>query len=271
MKVLCAVDGSEFSNWAIESLARLFHQSLKEVVLLYVIDDVLLKQSLKKKASGAVAKIQKVLAAKKMDGEKILRASEEKVSLAINQATTKPFASVRSVLTHGHVTETIIKQAEKRKVDLVAVGSRSLSNITGYLMGSVSRKVLTHAPCSVMTIKAELPEHQQVVVSVDGSNASKRAAKFLRFHILPESLAVHVLSVVPQMLTDVAPKVLSKSHVKALMEPFQIRAKEILGHYRESFLKEGYEVTTEVRVGDPRREILECLEEKESQFGGLGL
>ena len=89
MKVLCAVDGSEFSNWAIEALARLFHQFLKEVVLLHVIDDVLLKQSLKKKASGA-GKIQKVLAAKKNDGEKILKASEEKVALAINQATTKP-------------------------------------------------------------------------------------------------------------------------------------------------------------------------------------
>ena len=255
MKVLCAVDGAEFSNWAIESLARLFHQSLKEVVLLHVIDDVLLKQSLKKKATG-VGKIQKVLAAKKKDAQKILRTSEEKITLAINQATTKPFASVRSVLAHGHVPETIIKQAEKRKVDLVVVGSRSLSNFSGYLLGSVSRKVLTHAPCSVKTVKAPLPIHQKVVVAVDGSKASKRAAQFLGFHILPESCAVHVLSVVPEILTDVAPKVLPKSHVKALMEPFEIRAKEILGYYRENFLKEGYEVATELRVGDPRREIL---------------
>ena len=147
---------------------------------------------------------------------------------------------------HGHVTNVVTKQAEKRKTDLIVMGSRGLSNITGYLMGSVSRKVLTHAPCAVMTVKELIPGKPKVVLAVDGSNASKRAVS--AFHswlapILVEELSLHVLSVVPQFLMDIGPKLISKSHAKGLMKPFQLRAKEITAQYREFFLKEGYKVT----------------------------
>ena len=38
MKILCAVDGSEFSLWALESVEKLFRHSMKELVLLHVLD-----------------------------------------------------------------------------------------------------------------------------------------------------------------------------------------------------------------------------------------
>ena len=269
MKVLCAVDSSDFSNWAIEALGRLFHQALKEVVLLHVIDDVELKEELKKGGTKA-AKIKKMLDAMETDAKSLLKVSEKKASLAINQATTRSFISLRRVLARGHVTETILKQAERRKADLIIIGSRGLSDIRGYLMGSVSRKVLTHAPCSVLTVKEPFPPTVQTILAVDGSNASKRAANSFKTWISPDFVSIHVLSAVPQFLTDVAPKVLSKAHVKALTEPFQMRAKELTVQYREFFLKEGYKVTTEVVKGDPKKVILDSLEKKKANLAILG-
>ena len=269
MKVLCAVDGSEFSNRAIEAVGTLFHQALKELRLIHVIDDLHLKQGLKKERVKA-RNMKKILGALEEDAKKILEASKQKAALAICQSTTSPFVTIKTVLGRGHVTDAIINEAQKRKADIIVMGSRGLSDIKGYLMGSVSRKVLVHAPCSVLTIKDPLPKSCRSLLAVDGSNASKRAATFLKNWIRPPSLSLHVLSVVPNFLTDIAPKVLSKNHLKALTQPFQIRAKELTIQYREFFLKEGYEITTEVQSGDPKKVILNSLEKKNRHLAILG-
>ncbi|GJL55476.1 MAG: hypothetical protein NPIRA02_26080 [Nitrospirales bacterium] len=273
MKVLCAVDGSEFSNWAVEALGTLFHQSLREVVLLHVVDDVQLRQGMKKEGASA-AKVKKVITAMNQDGKQLLKQAENHAAIAINQAHTKPFVAIRTVLTHGHVTNVVTKQAEKRKADLIVMGSRGLSNITGYLMGSVSRKVLTHAPCAVLTVKEPISEKPKVVLAVDGSNASKRAVSAFHSWLAPilsdEAISLNVLSVVPQFLTDIGPKLLSKSHAKSLMKPFQMRAKEVTAQYREFFLKEGYRVTADVKEGEPRKVILDQLESAKADLAVLG-
>ena len=269
MKVLCAVDGSEFSRWAVEALGTLFHESLKEVVLLHVVDDVQLRQGMKKEgASGA--KIKKVITAMNNDGKQLLKQAEEHATLAINQAHTKPFVKINTVLTHGHITNVVTKQAEKRKSDLIVMGSRGLSNITGYLMGSVSRKVLTHAPCAVLTVKEPIPEKTKVVLAVDGSNASKRAVSAFHSWVVPETISLHVISVVPQFLTDIGPKLVSKQHAKSLMKPFQLRAKEVIEQYRKFFLKEGYTITSDVKEGEPRKVILDQLKTKKADLAVLG-
>ena len=38
MKIVCAIDGSEFASWGVEALVVLFHNSVKEIVLLHVVD-----------------------------------------------------------------------------------------------------------------------------------------------------------------------------------------------------------------------------------------
>ena len=269
MKILCAVDGSEFSSWAIQALGALFHQSLKEVVLFHVIDTTHLKEASKKGKPDAVH-LKQVMSAMEREGEKILKACKQKASVAISQAVTKPFSAIRTVLAKGHVADIIIKQAEKRKPDLVVIGSRGLSDIRGYLLGSVSRKVLSHAPCAVLTIKGPMPSEAHAVMAVDGSKASTLAANKVKQWTSPESVSIHILSVVPDILTDIAPKVLPKTRVKALTEPFHIRARELAAQYREFFLKDEYEVTTEVLNGNPRDMIVENIERKKGDLAILG-
>lgn len=43
MKILCAVDESEFSLWALECIGKLFRHSVSELVLLHAVDPRILK------------------------------------------------------------------------------------------------------------------------------------------------------------------------------------------------------------------------------------
>ncbi len=55
----------------------------------------------------------------------------------------------------GQPAEVIIEVAKQQQADLIVVGSRGLTGIKRYLLGSVSSKVSEHASCSVMIVRAD--------------------------------------------------------------------------------------------------------------------
>jgi nucleotide-binding universal stress UspA family protein len=55
----------------------------------------------------------------------------------------------------GQPADVIIEIANQKQADLIVVGSRGLTGIQRYLMGSVSSKVTEHASCSVMIVRAD--------------------------------------------------------------------------------------------------------------------
>lgn len=52
----------------------------------------------------------------------------------------------------GDPAERIIDYAKKRKMDMIVIGGRSLSDLSGLLMGSVLYKVSHVAPCTSVTV-----------------------------------------------------------------------------------------------------------------------
>jgi nucleotide-binding universal stress UspA family protein len=53
----------------------------------------------------------------------------------------------------GYPAEVIVQVCESADVDLVVMGSRGLRGVGRFLVGSVSDRVVHHAPCSVMVVK----------------------------------------------------------------------------------------------------------------------
>ena len=53
----------------------------------------------------------------------------------------------------GHPAEQIVHIAETRQVDLIVVGSRGVSRMKRWMLGSVSERVLRYAHCPVMIIR----------------------------------------------------------------------------------------------------------------------
>ena len=269
MKVLCAVDGSKFSMNAVEALGTLFHQSLREVVLVHVIDTSLLESGLKKEGTKT-GKTKKILAALEGEGKKILKAAEGHATQVFNQSTKKTLVKIRSVVAKGHAANAIVKEAEKRKPHLIVLGSRGFHDIKGYFMGSVSRKVLSHAPCPVFIVKDPIQVPVQVVLAVDGSTASTRAANYLKSWISPELVSVQVLSVVPQARRGLGASARAKPYTKALTDAFQKQAQETTAQVRSVLLKKKFDVNSEVVTGNPRETILDCLVIHEASLAVLG-
>ena len=108
----------------------------------------------------------------------------------------------------------------------------------GYFMGSVSRKVLSHAPCPVFIVKDPIQTPVQVVLAVDGSTASMRAANFLKSWISPDFVSVHVLSVVPQAFRSLGSSNRAKPYTKTLRDAFQKQAQETTAHSSIAFFEE---------------------------------
>jgi len=269
MKALCAVDGSKFSMRAVEALRALFHQSLREVILVHVIDTSLLESGLKKEGTKP-GKTKKILTALEAEGKKILKASENHATQVFEKKPGKALVKIRSVLAKGHAAHALVKEGEKRKPHLMVLGSRGFHDIQGYFMGSVSRKVLSHASCPVLIVKDPIQSPVQMVLAVDGSTASMRATNYLKSWISPEVGSVHVLSVVPQAHRGLGASVRVKPYTKALTESFQKQAQETTAQVRSLLFKKKFEVTSKVVTGNPRETILDCLVDHEASLAVLG-
>jgi nucleotide-binding universal stress UspA family protein len=75
----------------------------------------------------------------------------------LKRAAHDALAKGVEVQTHareGDPAEVIIEIANGQQADLIVVGSRGLTGIKRFLLGSVSNKVSQHASCSVMIVRA---------------------------------------------------------------------------------------------------------------------
>jgi nucleotide-binding universal stress UspA family protein len=63
-----------------------------------------------------------------------------------------------SVLRRGDAATEILEYAEAQEINLIVTGSRGLSEVKGWWLGSVSRKLIYHSKCSVLVI----PEQMEV-------------------------------------------------------------------------------------------------------------
>jgi nucleotide-binding universal stress UspA family protein len=60
---------------------------------------------------------------------------------------------VESILESGRPSSTIVRVAEEREVDLIILGSRGLGGITGWILGSTSRRVVESCTKPVLIVK----------------------------------------------------------------------------------------------------------------------
>jgi nucleotide-binding universal stress UspA family protein len=244
MRVLCAVDGSEYSQWGVEALEALASREPEHVTLLHVIDASAIKSAQAKNIAAA----KRALAASEKAGRIVLREAERCARVALSQAVTGPRTTFHTILAHGPLPHTIAREARRTKSDLIMIGSRGLSDIKGFLMGSISRQVVSMAPCPVFVVKQPTPALTRVALAVDDSKPSRAAARFLRSRILPESATVTILSSAESPVTDLASRYLSESQLAELIRPVMERATALVNTLRSDFIKEGYPVGTRVQM-----------------------
>ena len=266
MRIICAVDGSEYSHWGLQTLEALAEREPEHVTLVHVIDKTACLT-----AKGKAPSLDKrALAAMQKAGHLILRDAERAAKVALGQARTSPRTAFRRLLAYGPVAATIAREALRSRADLIMIGSRGLSDIKGFLLGSTSRRVASIAPCSVLVVKEPLSKFGRVTLAIDDSRPSREAAKFLRSHIVGEPSTVTILSSAESPVSDLAARYLSASQISALLHPVIEQSTRLVNSMRDEFIKEGLTAITKVPMGHIIETIIKAVESDRSNVLVVG-
>ncbi|MFD0524512.1 universal stress protein [Paractinoplanes durhamensis] len=84
--------------------------------------------------------------------------------------TTAPGLPVTSATTIGHAVPQLLDAA--RDAELLVVGNRGRGGFAGLMLGSVSHRMATHAPCPVVVVRGRETPDGPVIAGVDDSPAA---------------------------------------------------------------------------------------------------
>ncbi len=135
--ILLAVDGSEQSMMSARiagNLARTLNAKLVVVTAFDPIPSII----------GDPDR-QRIISAHISDAENDLAA-------AINEIGEFPGELQKEIL-EGPAAEAILNVADTRGNDLIVMGTHGRGRFAGFFLGSVSQKVVAHAPCPVMLVR----------------------------------------------------------------------------------------------------------------------
>lgn len=170
-RVLLVTDGSIYSQLATEYLAEFSLPKKTKVDLMHVLPPIP-DPNLIAKSWPAGSEMMPVIPIGEMKetnteqieeeeefGQTILEEARQKLMLPVNiKGATMPWKkNLGTVLRWGDAASEIIQYVKENGVDLVVTGSRGLSQLQGMLLGSVSRKLVHYAGCSVLVVKG-IPE-----------------------------------------------------------------------------------------------------------------
>jgi len=110
---------------------------------------------------------------------------------------------IHPVVVEGIPGAQILTAINQYAIDLVVVGTKGLSGMKRFLLGSVSEWVLYDAPCSVLVVRGQ-PQGAisngshglHVLLAMDGSSDSLEAVAFLKRLNFPKSTRLTILHVV---------------------------------------------------------------------------
>ena len=129
--------------------------------------------------------------------DKAMREEGERViDQAVSLLPLHP-GSVTKRLENGTPAEVILSMAKEEGADLVVLGARGIGQIREQMFGSVSHRVMTHAPCSTLIVKKPIREIQQVLIPLESQEDGEVVVRFFKKKPFREPITATVLHVIP--------------------------------------------------------------------------
>lgn len=154
--ILLAVDGSKHSAAPIHAAAELAKAFRSDVVVVHARQVV--QSAFVVGVVGADAMSMPVLAAEEQMAlvEQDLDADARHLVDHVSGELTSQDIKTRAMVVSGRSTaKAILEAAQDCHADLIVIGSRGLSDLTGLLLGSVAHQVVQHAQCPVLVVRGE--------------------------------------------------------------------------------------------------------------------
>jgi|GEM_PF-464939 len=96
----------------------------------------------------------------------------------------------------GDTASIILSLVQKESVDLILMGSRGLGTIQEHVLGSVSHRVATHAPCPTLIVKSSMLPLTNILFPIEHPLDAEWVIKWLAekpFHSTPHISVLHVI------------------------------------------------------------------------------
>jgi len=160
-RILLSTDGSEYSEGAIREAIRLSKKCSSRLSIISVIEtnpelEAIAPQVTEKAERAVKAHLDTVQARAKQEGV------ESEVVIHEGEDSYKY----------------IVDEAARRKSTMVVMGRRGRTGLKRLMMGSVTARVIGHAPCNVLVVpKAAHFECKNILVATDGSRFGDAAAR----------------------------------------------------------------------------------------------
>ncbi len=245
-KILLSTDGSEYSEGAVREAIRLAKQCSSRLTAVSVIEtnpefDTLapqLTEKMEKAARENLAAIQDRAKKEGVDCDLIIREGEDSY-------------------------KKIAEEAVKNTSDIIVMGRRGRTGLKRLMMGSVTARVIGHAPCDVLVVPKDAQLHfKNIVVATDGSKYSASAASRAIGLAKRNGADLTVIAVVPSELltpTDMDFTLTQREHIaEQEMHEAEKNAKAV----KDVAQKEGVPVKAFVLSGKPPEAIVETAREK---------
>lgn len=139
MRVLVAHDGSDYSNRALKRGVDIAQRYDGSLILINVVPDLGFTDEL---SDDYTKTLYKTLTD---EAEKQMKELQDDISQSLSD--------VRAIVRFGNPAEIIVDIAKNENINLIVIGSHGKHGAKKFFLGSVSSKVVSHAPCDVLVVK----------------------------------------------------------------------------------------------------------------------
>jgi nucleotide-binding universal stress UspA family protein len=187
----------------------------------------------------------------------------ERVAAGARRSLRRTWPDAEVIVVDAPPVEAILREARRRRANIIVLGWRGHGPVSRLLMGSVSRGVVRRAACPVLVVRRR-HDVRTVVVGVDGSRNARKVAAFLAALKPRRGARVALVEVVEPLTVPSARLLPGTARTVILREARKINADQLrrgrrgLRAMAPALKRGGWTVRTQVRLDVPLRGLLEA-------------
>src|SRR5690349_1421052 len=268
MKVLIGYDGSQSADAALVDLQRAGLPDEVEALIVSVADVMMVPETSAYEFAAEALTSRRAAAGlvyAQRQTESVIKEAKDFASQARDQVRSYfPHWSIRAETLAGSAAFQLISKANEWRPDLVVVGSHGRSAVSRFILGSVSKKVVTDSDHSIRVsrgnVERDLNEPPKVVIGVDGSTEAEQAIRTVGSRVWPHGTEVRIVTVdenvSPRGIAHVLP-LPAEMIGSSSNEGSFTKAKQMAEWAAEELGVIGLKVSVVQEKGDPRRVLIE--------------
>jgi nucleotide-binding universal stress UspA family protein len=267
MKVLIAYDGSSYADAALEDLRHAGLPREGEALVVSVGGALVAPSSPIYEITGTTLTSRRLTSAIAQAQAQASQALGEAQGLATAASrrvqSDFPDWDVRAEALAGTPSWQLIQKAERWRADLVVVGSQGRSALGRLFLGSVSKKIVTEAHCSVRVARRQAEKGSdtppRIIIGVDGSLEAERAVRAVGERVWPDGTQVRVITAdngaSPARIASILPA--AAAMITGCNEEAAMKVSTMVEWAAEELRAIGLSVSVAIEKGDPQRVLVE--------------